>query len=53
MNKFNVGDKVFDIRHGWGIVIGEDDSDQYPVKVRYGDRIACVELTGEYEVDEE
>lgn len=37
MSKFKVGDKVFDIRHGWGHIICVDDNEDniYPITASF------------------
>lgn len=34
---WEVGQKVFDSRYGWGIINSVDDSDSYPVVIAFGD----------------
>lgn len=43
---FKLGDRVFDIRYGWGVVVGILDTGSFPILVKFGDQEESYTLKG-------
>ena len=54
---FKVGDRVFDIRHGWGTIKKYDDNYSFPIEVKFdkkyiSDLIQYTKYGKDYEIDD-
>jgi len=46
---FKVGDKVFDLRNGWGVINKIYEDFVFPIKVDFGDTFDCYTYDGKFD----
>lgn len=51
--EFKVGDKVFDIRHGWGVVVDDEFAEDYSIYAFFdeGEQIDTYTKEGKYDIN--